>query len=137
MRDFFKKYELSLKGKILLGIILALILGVIIYFVIPKGENVDNLSLDIVEKNQGSIIYDPVNGNVLKLEIAKKAQLSVTISPNDYENAEIEYVVENDEVAYINRNNMIVGKKVGKTRVYAQTSNGKVKSNYIDVEITY
>ncbi len=137
MNESKKRYELTKKGKIILCIIAVLIIGVIIYLVVPKGKEVERISLDMVDKNQGSIIYDPVNGNKVRLEIAKKIQLSTTIYPENHKNTEIEYIVEDENIAYINGNDMLVGKKVGNTRVYAKTKDGKITSNYIDVEIIY
>ena len=137
MNESKKRYELTKKGKIILCIIAVLIIGVIIYLVVSKGKEVERISLDMVDKNQGSIIYDPVNGNKVRLEIAKKIQLSTTIYPENHKNTEIEYIVEDENIAYINGNDMLVGKKVGNTRVYAKTKDGKITSNYIDVEIIY
>lgn len=131
-------YELTLKGKIILASIAVLLIIIIIYLVVPKGKEIESISLDMVDKNQGSIIYDPVNGNKVRLEIAKKIQLSTTIYPENHKKAEIEYVVEDENIAYVNSKNMLVGKKVGNTRVYAKTKNEKeIISNYIDVEIIY
>lgn len=131
-------YELTLKGKIILASIAVLLIIIIIYLVVPKGKEIESISLDMIDKNQGSIIYDPVNGNKVRLEIAKKIQLSTTIYPENHKKAEIEYVVEDEDIAYVNSKNMLVGKKVGNTRVYARTKNGKeIISNYINVEITY
>ena len=137
MNESKKRYELTKKGKIILCIIAVLIIGVIIYLVVSKGKEVERISLDMVDKNQGSIIYDPVNGNKVRLENAKKIQLSTTIYPENHKNTEIEYIVEDENIAYINGNDMLVGKKVGNTRVYAKTKDGKITSNYIDVEIIY
>lgn len=138
MEEQKKHYELTLKGKIILVSVLVLLIIIIIYLVVPKGKEIESISLDMVDKNQGSIIYDPVNGNKVRLEIAKKIQLSTTIYPENHKKAEIEYVVEDEDIAYVNSKNMLVGKKVGNTRVYAKTKNGKeIISNYIDVEVIY
>ena len=138
MEEQKKHYELTLKGKIILVSVLVLLIIIIIYLVVPKGKEIESISLDMVDKNQGSIIYDPVNGNKVRLEIAKKIQLSTTIYPENHKKTEIEYVVEDENIAYVNSKNMLVGKKVGNTRVYAKTKNEKeIISNYIDVEIIY
>ncbi len=131
-------YELTLKGKIILVSAALLLIIIIIYLIVPKGKDIESISLDIVDKNQGSIIYDPVNGNKVRLEIAKKIQLSTTIYPENHKKQEIEYIVEDENIAYINSKNMLVGKKAGNTRVYARVKDDKnIKSNYIDVEIIY
>ena len=138
MEEQKKHYELTLKGKIILVSVLVLLIIIIIYLVVPKGKEIESISLDMVDKNQGSIIYDPVNGNKVRLEIAKKIQLSTTIYPENHKKTEIEYVVEDENIAYVNSKNMLVGKKVGSTRVYAKAKNEKeIISNYINVEITY
>lgn len=129
-----KQIELTKKGKIILGIIGVLIIGLIIYLVIPKNK-VEGLSIEMAIPNEGKIVDNPILGTTLELQVGKTIKLLDTIYPKDIKNAKVEYISENENVAYVDENNMIVGKSVGTTKIYLQTTNGKIKSNSIKITI--
>ena len=103
---------------------------------IPKGEGITRISIEMVSPNEGIVIDDPVLGMSTKLKIDKKIKLSSTIYPKNHKNIETEYVVENPDIAYVNEEDMIVGKSAGKTKLYMTTKSGKtIKSNEIEITI--
>ena len=131
-----KKFLMQKKVWIFLSILIVLIIGLIIFLVIPKGEDITRISIEMVSPNEGIVIDDPVLGMSTELKVGKKIKLSSTIYPENHKNIETEYVVENPDIAYINEEDMIVGKSVGKTKLYMTTKSGKtVKSNEIEITI--
>ena len=131
-----KKFLMQKKVWIFLSILIVLIIGLIIFLVIPKGEDITRISIEMVSPNEGIVIDDPVLGMSTELKVGKKIKLSSTIYPENHKNIETEYVVENPDIAYVNEEDMIVGKSVGKTKLYMTTKSGKtVKSNEIEITI--
>ena len=131
-----KKFLMQKKVWIFLSILIVLIIGLIIFLVIPKGEDITRISIEMVSPNEGIVIDDPVLGMSTELKVGKKIKLSSTIYPENHKNIETEYVVENPDIAYVNEEDMIVGKSAGKTKLYMTTKSGKtVKSNEIEITI--
>lgn len=136
MNNTKKQYELTTKGKIIIAIAALLIIGLIIFLIIPKGDDITRISIEMVSPNEGIVIDDPVLGMSTELKVGKKIKLSSTIYPENHKNIETEYIVENPDIAYVNEEDMIVGKKAGKTKLYMTTKSGKtVKSNEIEITI--
>lgn len=134
MIEKIKKYELTTKGKIIFGVGLLLIIGLIIFLVIPKGKEIDRISLEMGYPNEGIIVDDPILGISTNLKVGKKIKLLNTVYPENHKKEKIEYISENPEIAYIEEE-MVIGKSEGTTKIYAQTNNGKVKSNKIEITI--
>ena len=129
------KYELTTKGKIILSIAVAVLIGIIFYIVIPKGAKVERISLEMVSPNEGIVIDDPILGMSTELKVGKKIKLLNTIYPEKSNKTPVEYISENPEIAYVNEDDMIVGKSSGTTKIYMQTKDKKVKSNIIEITI--
>jgi len=130
-----KKLELTKKGKIILAIVAVAIITTIACLIIFKGEKVSRISIEMVSPNEGVVIDDPILGMSTQLKIGKRIKLDSTIHPENHKKVKAEYVVEDENIAYVNDENMIVGKAVGKTTVYMQTTDGKVISNKIEINI--
>jgi len=128
-----KNLELTKKGKIILSVLGVLIIGLIIYLVIPK-NNLTSLSIEMEMPNEGKLVDDPILGTTLELRINERIKLLETIYP-EKSKSKTEYVSEHSEVAYVDEEGYIVGKSVGTTKIYLQTTNGKIRSNTIKITI--
>ncbi len=125
------------KNKIILavGIVVVLII-VIVLIIFLRGKEVTSLSIEMGYPNEGIIIDDPVLGMSNELKVGKKIKLLETIYPEKHKKVKTEYVVENENVAYVNDEGMLVGKSEGTTKVYLKTSEGKeIKSNEIEITV--
>lgn len=128
-----RKLELTPKGKIILGIIGVLIIWLILFIIF--GNPIKSMTIEMAMPNDGKMVDDPILGMTLELEVGKKIPLLETIYPEKAKNKKREYVSENEEIAYVDENNNIIGKSEGTTKIYLQTKNGKVKSNIIEITI--
>lgn len=136
MEENKKQYELTTKGKIILVLAALLVIGIIVFIFIPKGKDIEAISIEMVSPSDGIVVDDPILGMSTKLEIGKKIKLDSTVYPEKHKKVETEYVSENPEIAYVNEEDMIVGKSIGKTKIYMITKSGKtIKSNIIEVTI--
>lgn len=128
-----KNIELTKKGKIILSILGAIILGIIIFIIVPKNK-IEGISIEMAMPNEGKIVDDPILGTTLELRVGKKIKILETKYPRNTKD-KTEIITENESVAYIDENNNIVGKSSGTTKIYSQTTNGKTKSNIIEITI--
>ena len=126
-----KNLELTKKGKIILGVLSVIIIGVVIFLVIPK-NNIKGISIEIAIPNEGRIVDDPILGTTLELEINKKIKLLETIHPKKANKTKTEYVSENPEIAYVNEENMkSYTYNAGNNTSMTIVSNGTVDLSYI------
>lgn len=128
-----RKLELTKKGKIILSVVGVLIIGIIIFIIVPKNK-IEGISIEMAMPNVGKVVDDPILGTTLELKVNGKIKLLETIHPSKAK-GKTEFVSENKEIAYIDENNNIVGKNIGTTKIYSQTKNGKIKSNIIEITI--
>lgn len=136
MEESNKKIELTKKGKIILGVVIIALIALVACIIFLRGKDVTRLSIEMVSPNEGVIIDDPILGMSTELKVGKKIKLASTIYPKNHKKVKTEYIVENENIAYINDEDMLVGRSAGKTKVYLKTTKGKeIKSNIIEITI--
>ena len=134
-----KKIELTTKGKIIIGIALELVVGIIIFFVVTNNNKIsDDTSLAITvtpQKEAGaSLVLSPGNETTAGIKVGGKADLTYAFDSDI--DADVKWVISDTSKAKI-ENGILTALESGNIEIYAVASNNKkVKSNTVNLKIS-
>lgn len=113
-------------------ILLSIIMIIFVILIFLKDSKEKSISLEVVLPSEATIIYDPILGDKLKLDIGRSATIKplyIGINKND-----TKYIIEDESIVSID-NNIIKALKKGNTKVYIANLINDIKSNIINIEV--
>ncbi len=137
--------ELTTKGKIILGVLAVVIIGVIITIVVINNNKNANGKKELAEstlaitvtpdKESGtSMVLSPGNNTTSGISVGGTAVLSYTFDKDI--NEEVRWVISDTSVA-TEDNGVLTGLKAGTVEIYAvAVDNEDVKSNTVTLKVT-
>ncbi len=120
--------------KTLIIILAVLILGIIVFSILIFKKNPEQkfISLEMILPSEATVTYDPIMGDIIKLNIGKSATLEATLT--GVSKKDTKYVIEDGTIISIN-NNTIKALKEGDTKIYMIDKKENIKSNTINVKV--
>ena len=144
MNENKKSFELTKKGKIILGVALVLIIGIIIFFVVASNNKNEDaklladskLAITVTpQKSSGSsMTLSPGNETTAGIKVGGKADLTYAFDKDIDQN--VEWIISDTSIAK-EENGVLVGLKAGSIEIYAVATNNKeIKSNTVNLNIS-
>lgn len=66
-----------------------------------------------------------------EIEVKQTVQIEPLFSPSNATNCDVNYTVEDTEIASVDKNGFVTAKKAGSTVIYVVTADGKISRNFI------
>jgi uncharacterized protein YjdB len=107
-------------------------------------KNATSFSIDAIDINEEGMLIDPnaniaksieINKDSLDLKVGSSESLTATITPEEVTSKTVKWTISNPEIATVDDNGNVIGKKAGKVTITATTTDGSNLSAICQVTV--